>query len=731
MNNRSHALIFLIFLLANNSIAQLNLWEPKKIQKETTVELQNSYNDFRTFEVDEEHFSAALKKALDEKDALRNKKALRLNLPVGDSFEEFEIIHSSIMEAELQAKYPDIRTYLLKGIDDPYKNGRLSNTTKGLQFFITGLKGSYFIERIDKQKADSYVSYTLSDILPKGKFTCHVKDHHYVQSNHLEKNRSGSYGDELRTYKMAVSTTGEYSTYHGSTVSSSMAAIVDAVNRINVVYEKDMAIRFVLVNNNDLLINLNPDTDPFNGSNAEQMLNANPSFINGKIGAAAYDIGHVFATDGAGLASLGAVCRIDKAEGVTGIFPPEGNTFAIEYLAHEVGHQFGATHTFNNCSGNENSNTAYEPGSGSTIMSYAGLCGSNNVLQGASPYFHVVSLQQMDGYTIGSGGSCPDKTPNGNNAPSVVVQEGDFFVPFGTPFELTAEGSDPDGDQITYCWEQYDRGPRSTLGSPIGNGPSFRSFPPLASPTRIFPKLQSILDNSFNNTEVMSTGARNYNFQATVRDNNPEGGGAAWDIVTFKSSGSAGPFVVTSQNDSAEEWLTNNEATVTWDVAGTDGTEVNCQTVDIYLSKNLGFNFDVLLAEGVPNTGSATFIVPDGAESNFARVKVKAADNIFFNVNPQAFKVKTGMVSTRNLGQSELLKVIPNPIKNRFQIDISELNNGAAADFSLFDISGQKHLSKSLSSSKESIDVEHLSAGIYFIKIIIEDLVYTKRIILK
>ena len=731
MCNYRIILVFILMAQLNLTKAQSDLWQALELEQNTSKQLLEDYSAFSTYQLDESALWAILENAPEEYE--QGKDVLELSFPVGEYMQKFEVVHSSVMEEGLQKKFPMLRTYLIKGADGSYINGRISIGPNGLKMYVRGFENSYFIDRVDKNKKGAYVSYAKKDVLPKGKFTCHVVDGEHVHSPvDLSQAKSGRFGEELRTYRMAVATTGEYSIFHGNTAETVMAAIMASVNRLNVLFEQDIAVRFVLVSNNDLLINYDPTTDPFNDGSANQMLNANPSFINSRIGIGSYDIGHVFATGGAGLASLASVCANDKARGVTGISPPEGNTFDIEYLAHEIGHQFGATHSFNFCDGiNESSTTAYEPGSGTTVMSYAGLCGPNNVASAASDYFHVGSLVQMDNFINAIGENCADITPTGNNRAEVSVPDGDFFIPFGTPFELVADGSDPDGHPLSYCWEQFDRGPESTYGSPQGNAPSFRSFLPVNSPSRVFPKLNNILDNNFNNSEVMSNGARAYNFVATVRDNQAGGGSAAWERIQFRSSGIAGPFVVTSQNDPDEEWLTNNEATVTWDVANTDGNEVNCQSVNIYLSKNLGFTFDVLLAEGVPNTGSATFIVPDGAESNFARVKVEAADNIFFNINMEEFKVSTGVVSTQEIGSSDLIRVFPNPVDDQFTLDVSAFDLKEEIQAELYAVNGQILIQKDLNSSQEAFDVSLLPQGVYFLKVNTAGKVYTKRLILK
>lgn len=681
--------------------------------------------------LDENQFERILATATIEFSNQRNK--LVLEFPAADgTLESFEVYHSTIMEAGLAAKFPNIKTYLIKGIDDAGKQGRLSVTSNGLKAQIWSTEDTYYVERMNKNKSGAYFLYkrsAMSDVYDR---VCLVEhdDMDFEASVNVRSERR-TMGDKLRTYRLAVATTGEYSEYHGGTITSALEAIVESVNRLNVIYERECAIRFLLVDRNDELINLDPDTDPFNEGNAGQMLRQNPQFINSRISSNAYDVGHVFATGGAGLASLRSVCSPDKAEGVTGIFPPEGTAYVVEYLAHEIGHQFGAAHSFNRCPGQEVPNFAYEPGSGSTIMSYAGLCGTNNVIPGSNDYFHVVSLAQIDAFTEGNGGSCAEDIETGNTIPEVQVPEGGFFIPISTPFELVGSGTDADEDELTYCWEQFDLGPSSALGSPTGNAPLFRSFEPTENPNRVFPRMNLVLDNLTNRTEVLPTNTRDLTFMLTVRDNKLGSGGTAWDQVAFNSTSAAGPFIVTSQNSTDEEWTETEEAEITWDVANTDVAPVNCETVDIYLSKNLGLTFDILLAENVPNTGSATIVVPEDTRTNFARIKIAASDNIFFNVNRTRFRILSAPpVATTYVEDSKDLVVFPNPASEYVSIDLEKFTDLADTNLSLFTTTGTLvHYSEQLD-VRHNIDLEDFSAGVYILQVKTIGAVHTKKLII-
>ncbi|MFK7771244.1 MAG: reprolysin-like metallopeptidase, partial [Saprospiraceae bacterium] len=567
--------------------------------------------------------------------AKNNPLTLALPMPDG-TMQNFEVAKSPMMEQGLADKFPEIKTFTLQGVDDPTAVGRMDFNANNLHAFLRSTNGAFLID----PAGDHYISFFKKNkYVPKtARHECgfeHINDNDILQAT---TRTTFSVGEELRIYRIAVSTTGEYSSYHGGTVASVMNAITTSINRINTVYEIDLAIRLVLVADNDQLIFLDANDDPFNNNSAGGMLGQNPITVNTIIGSGNYDIGHVFATGGSGLAGLGVVCFDEKAQGVTGVFPPTGDFFDIDYVSHEIGHQFGANHTFNNCGGNESSGTAFEPGSGSTIMAYANLCGVNNVQFSSDPYFHGISLQDIVEFVDAGGINCAETMPTNNTPPTVEIIEGGFNIPISTPFQLTAIGSDVDGDALTYCWEQFDTGPTSTLGTPVGNAPTFRSYLPTTSPTRVFPRIENIINNNlFTDVEYTPDYERGLTFNVAVRDNNAGAGGITWDELHFDVTETAGPFEVLNPN-TATTWEVGQWLEVNWDVANTDNNIVNCQRVNIKLSVDGGYTYPYLLADNVPNNGSAFISVPNVLTSQ-ARVRVEAADNIFFDISNTNFTI--------------------------------------------------------------------------------------------
>jgi len=572
---------------------------------------------------------------------------ITLPMPDGGSA-RFSLYETPVMAPELQARYPQIRCYTGKGIDNPAATLKCDLTPRGFHAMVRSKQhGSIFIDPYAQGNQEYYISYFKKDLQHKGEtghFSCGVEREISEDAELLENNNPANspvaefQGDcQLRQYRLALACTREYSAFHGDTKPLVLAAMNTSMNRVNGLFENDLAVTMQLVANNDTLIFLSTESDPYSNNSGGAMLGQNVTTCNNRIGTANYDIGHVFSTGGGGIAGLGVVCTNGKARGVTGSDTPIGDGFDIDYVAHEMGHQFSANHTQNNNCGNA-PQASMEPGSASTIMGYAGIC-APNVQNNSDDYFHAISLQEIGQFiTVGEGNTCPLKTDTGNNTPN-VDGGANYTIPKSTSFALTAVADDANADALTYSWEQMD--PQAATMPPSATsttGPMFRSFEPNMSPTRYFPRLQDIVNNANPTWEKLPGAARTMNFRVTVRDNNALGGCASEDDVLITVAGNAGPFVVTEPNTNVI-WYIGDSKTITWNVTNTNIAPVNCNLVRILLSTDGGFNYPVVLAESVPNTGSAMILTPD-LVSNTCRVKVEAIGNVFFDISNQNFRIQ-------------------------------------------------------------------------------------------
>ena len=615
-------------------------------------------------------------------------------------------------------------------------------------------------------------------------------------------------GDQLRTYRLALLTDPAYAAYFGGSANVT-AAKVTLINRVTQVYEDEISIRLVLIANNDAL---NLDTaaqmtganGPCGGSACftssqastcgSSTLTRNRQVIGLLVGASNFDIGHIaLGTPGGGIASLGVVGGNNKAQGCTGLTTPTGDFFAVDYVAHEMGHQFAGNHTFNgtqsNCSGgNRSAANSVEPGSGSSIMAYAGICGTDNLQPHSDPYWSERSFDEIVTYTsaaetninevqmgvltgfntngqsfqmryngndsaaivrgtnfttagikaaiegipgwptggtvtasavsdtaftitfggtlantnvselqlvsctggctgyvgeIAKGGQTTRRgtvTPTGNNYP-IVSTTASYTIPLRTPFALTGIATDPDGDTVTYMWEQNDRGGTSGTGlisQPKANGPLFRQFGVAAivsasdtllynspgenhvttDPTRVFPDMAQILANNTNaetgscpagNVDCFSeflptsayvgfTGVNasplSLHFRLTARDGR---GGVNNAATTLLLATNAGPFLVTTPNTTVT-YDGGSIQTVTWNPANTNIAPVNTANVKISLSVDGGYTYSYVLAASTPNDGSEPLTLPNVGTTQ-ARVKIEAVDNVFFDVSNSNFTI--------------------------------------------------------------------------------------------
>ena len=581
--------------------------------------------------------------------------ALLVTLPLPDgSNARFRVVESSVMAPELAAQFPSIKTYTGVGIDDPSASLRLDFTPAGFHAqVLSASTGSFFIDPTSRTDSQHYLSFWKRD-MPGRSFDCEVKDNGGAGRRDAAPSGLRTSGPVLRTYRLALAATGEYSTFQGGTVSATFAAMVTSVNRVVGVYEKELAVRMVLVGNTTSLIYTNATTDPYSNTDGSAMLAQNQTNVDNLIGSANYDIGHVFSTGGGGVAGLGVVCRNgQKARGVTGSSAPVSDAFDIDYVAHEMGHQFGGNHTFNGVSGscgggNRNTSTAFEPGSGSTIMAYAGICTNTNNLQpNSDPYFHVASYDEIQAYIATT--SCATTASTGNSSPIITLPASGKVLPVGTPFKLAASAFDPDNGALSYCWEEYDQvatGGAPTDAQVAGSAiPLFRSFNPTTDPTRYFPRLASLVNNTTVFGERLPTVTRPLKFRVTVRDQNSGsqgiiGGVNSSNIVTLSSTSAAGPFLVSYPNAASLSLAGGSSQTITWNVAGTTGNGVNCASVNIRLSTDGGLTYPTLLLSGAANDGSEAVTLPNVATTT-ARIMVEAADNYFFDISNNNFTITT------------------------------------------------------------------------------------------
>ncbi|MBL7785729.1 MAG: proprotein convertase P-domain-containing protein [Chitinophagales bacterium] len=601
------------------------------------------------------------------------RQALSLQLPMPDgTTANFQVVQSPIMHPDLARKYPDISTYAAYGITDRTASARIDITPQGFHAMILSANGTVFIDPYCKGNITYYIVYYKRDYYntEKANFRCYTgdkgtkltpanqNDRRYTTQPPLPTAQMSQVGTNLRTYRTVVSATGEYTAFHGGTKPLALAAIVTSVNRVTGVYERDLSVRLSLVANNDAVIYTNANTDPFSNDSPGQLIDENQTVVDNNIGNANYDIGHNFSTGGGGLASLGVPCATGwKAQGITGSGSPVGDPFDIDYVAHEMGHQFGGNHSFNStsgsCGGNRETSAAYEPGSGSTIMSYAGICGAGDLQPHSDDYFHVHNLIECLDYIInGDGNNCPTLTNISNQDP-VANAGADYVIPKNTPFVLTGSATDANAaDALTYCWEEYDLGPAGNPNSPSGNAPIFRSWEPTTSSKRYFPRPQDLVANTTTFGETMPTYARSMVFRLTVRDNHNGGGSVNSDAMNITVADS-GPFQVTYPNATGISWAAGNSYTVTWNVNNTNTAPVNCQNVDIFLIVNNNIESPVTLLANTPNDGTQSITVPVSVTAtSVARVMVKGSGNIFFDISNNNFALTVPTSPTFTLASS-------------------------------------------------------------------------------
>ncbi len=586
--------------------------------------------------------------------------SLTFKLPTPEGrLETFRVVESPVLSPELSAEYPTWRTYQAHGVDDPSATARFGITELGFHATVLTTRGTVLIDPVIASDKDNYIVYFKQDLMRERRFHCELDE----ELANIGKSDFSffaapqfSHGSQIRTYRLAIATTGEYTQFFGGQTPA-LAQVVITSNRMNGVYRRDFAIGLQLVSGTNLVYP-DPATDPYSNTSSSAQLTVNQNTIDSVLGSANYDVGHLFLTSDSGVAQLSSICGSSKARGLSGQNSPQGDGFDVDYVAHEIGHQIGANHTFNatgNC-GSSPSNSRREPGSAVTIMGYAGICSSSaNLQRNSIDNFLGHNQEEAINFINGNGSTCG--TISGTNQiPVVSVPAPSYSIPFNTPYALTATATDADGDTLTYSWEHNtpSTATASYPGTPddddvnLGTGRVLmRPYSPTTSPTRYFPSMTYILNNA-NEPPVTYTGtsatgsvcagtcstgedlpsvARTINYRVTVRDNN---GGVADASTNVEFVNTTTPFSVTSQNTPVT-YAGNSVQPVTWDVSGTTAAPINAAQVRIRFSLDGGQTFP-FSSSPIPNNGTVNLTMPNVATTQ-GRIMVEAVGNIFFDVN--------------------------------------------------------------------------------------------------
>ncbi|RTY70571.1 reprolysin-like metallopeptidase [Flavobacterium sp. LB2P53] len=608
-----------------------------------------------------------------------------INVPNEDgSVENYQVLDAQILHPDLAAKLPNIKSYVGSSLVHPGKYIRFSLSQAGFhaQVFEAG-KSTYFIDPYTSDKS-VYIAYKRDDLVNNSSdvFTCETDNSLSKKTGNTQINKTIGATDDskIRLYELAMSCTGEYgalfignATTDFEKKSNIMAQMVVTMTRVNGIYEKELGITYQFVPKNFDIMYYDGTTDPWGTEYNDQT----QLTIDANIGDANYDIGHNFNTAGGGNAGcIGCVCNSgNKGSGMTGRSNPTGDSFDVDYVAHEIGHQMGGYHTHNGTttclkSGN---NTEVEPGSGSSIMGYAGICTGQNVQANSDDYFNYVNIRDISANIQGGVSSACFDEIKVSNLPPKANAGANYSIPVGTAFQLSGTGSDPDsGDLLTYTWEQNDNEEMQSPIQPLPTsiqGPMFRTRRGTTKPNRYFPQLTDILSNNLMPTwEVIPQVQRSFEFAFTVRDNVVYGGQTAADLMTLNTIQTAGPFKVSSQNSNTT-WIQGETQLITWDVAKTNLLPVNCLFVNILFSALGDFTDTIILADKALNSGSKSIIVPSSLTES-GRLMIKAADNVFLDVNDATIIIKQVTTPTFFLTALEVSKIqCANDNKSTFSFD--------------------------------------------------------------
>ena len=708
------------------------------------------------------NFNAFKQSLANAKDKFSNLPGVVVSIPNLDGqLETYQVWENSNFEPALQQRFPDIRSYVGKGLTDKYATINFSISPQGIQTMVFRADtGTEFIEGYDKESTVYVLFNSSKRISGRLPFNCSTND------VSLANDLSGKFNNTVmsdqknyKTFRLALSCTAEYSNYFGATSSAKVALVMAAMNntmtRVNGVMEKDLAVHLNIINSNDLVIYYNRTSDPYSAAAAGSAGAWNDELMNNlhaTLGDAAFDIGHLFGASGGGgnAGCIGCVCTnvlltggdatsSYKGAGFTspsdGI--PKGDTFDIDYVVHEMGHQLGANHTFTY--NFEGSGVQVEPGSGSSIMGYAGVADNGtvpafNVQQHSDAMYCYKSINQIQLNLKASNANCAVTTSliGVNATPTVTVAGASFTIPKSTAFKLTATGNDDDADDVlTYSWEQNNVGTSTTtrnnsrvFGAKT-TGPNFRIFPASSSPARYFPQMSKILSGNIvittgddTNWESCSSVAKTMNFVVNVRDNHPGMGQTISKATTIIVDATAGPLAVTSQSITGISYASGSVQTVTWNVANTAALTGGAN-VNILLTTDNGVTFTTL-ASGVPNNGSASVTLPNlPVAKTTCRFMVMASANVFLAVNSKNFTIQASSLGIEDFALQNF-ELYPNPNKGEFTIKLDSSVASEEIKVYVYDMRGRIIFENSYSNQvtfNENIQLNNPQSGIYLVSI--------------
>tara|TARA_B100001059_G_scaffold132250_1_gene132409 strand:+ start:433 stop:3795 length:3363 start_codon:yes stop_codon:yes gene_type:complete len=588
-----------------------------------------------------------------------------LALPSPDGgFQDFEFRASKVMSTVLAAKYPSIQAFTGQSVDRRSIPAQLEVTAQGISAQILESGNRWMIDPSNRSSRDRVVSYFARDLDQSAdSFQCQVSDKKHDPTAYLRnrdqfkkplsssKNRQArSRGSQVRTYRLAVATTGEYGAYHGGTTEEALSAVVRTINRVDGIFRVELSVGLQLIGNNDVIVYTDPDTDPFEGNDdSDTLIEESQSVITDNIGSENFDLGHTFSTGAGGVAATGPCDDDTKARGITGLSSPEGDKYDVDYVAHEIGHQLSMNHTFNgvagNCGDNRAGTAAFEPGAGSTIMGYAGNCGADDLQANSDAIFHSFSFEEAANLIEeGQGANCGTLESSGNVAPSSEAGP-NYTVPAETALVLDGSGSDSDDDSLTYLWEQRDLGAAGPLSAADdGSIPLFRVFTPVSSAKRYLPKLETVVSGEADYSEKVPVKSRTMDFALTARDGR---GGVTSDTMQVEVVAAplvGEPFSLAEPNEGGESL--GSIGTVRWNIAETDSAPVSAAQVELYLSTDGGVTFSNTPFAATANDGYARVSFPSGVQTNTARIMLKGKDNIFFDVTDKDFSLNSNASAT-------------------------------------------------------------------------------------